>query len=219
MSAYINNIFNFGRPLPEPFDTLSSKKIMVSSNYGDGTAATLCTTVIKAVHAVCRCMAGRGEGAVGVIDHRAVAEYKSSMGPDAYHLVVYDSTTGSMMASVYDKNTELFENYTLNASGRDGAAVMMAMFPVLMGDEEFSDAFEEYRDQMDLGYPDKNKATELMAVLCDNAYRRIKDQTCAAAVKINVDKAGNLMRVSPVQLDSGAFTPTRVLAGEFTIFA
>lgn len=219
MSAYINNIFNFGRPLPEPFDTLSSKKIMVSSKYGDGTAATLCTTVIKAVHAVCRCMAGRGEGAVGIIDHRTVAEYKSSMGPDAYHLVVYDSTTGSMMASVYDKNTELFENYTLNASGRDGAAVMMAMFPALMNDEEFSDTFEEYRDQMDLGYPDKNRATELMAILCDNAYRRIKDQTCAAVVKINVDKAGNLMRVSPVQLDSGAFTPTRVLAGEFTIFA
>lgn len=219
MSAYVNNIFNFNRPLPEPFDTLTNKKVKVSSKYGDGTAATLNATMIKAVHAVCRCMDGTGEGAVGVIDHRTVAEYKSSMGPDAYHLVVYDSNSGSLMASVYDKNTEVFENYTMNASGRDGAAVMMAIFPILMGDEEFSDTFEEYRDQMNSGYPDMTKATNAMAMLCDNAYRRIKDSSCAAPVKVNVDKAGNLMRVSQAQLDSGAFTPTTVIAGEFTIFA
>lgn len=219
MSAYMNNIFNFSRALPEPFDTLTNKKVKVSSKYGDGTAATLCATMIKAVHAVCRCMDGTGEGAVGVIDHRTVAEYKSAMGPDAYHLVVYDSNSGSLMASVYDKNTEVFENYTMNASGRDGAAVMMAVFPVLLSDEEFSDAFEEYRDQMNGGFPDMTKATEAMAMLCDNAYRRIKDPSCAAHVKVNVDKAGNLMRVSQAQLDSGAFTPTTVVAGEFTIFA
>lgn len=219
MGAYMNNIFNFNRPLPEPFDTLTNKKVKVSSKYGDGTAATLNATMIKAIHSVCRCMDGTGEGAVGVIDHRTVAEYKSSMGPDAYHLVVYDSNSGSLMASVYDKNTEVFENYTMNASGRDGSAVMMAVFPVLMSDEEFSDAFEEYRDQMNGGFPDMTKATNAMAMLCDNAYRRIKDSSCAAHVKVNVDKAGNLMRVSQAQLDSGAFTPTTVLAGEFMIFA
>lgn len=219
MSTYLNNIFNFSRPLPEPFDTLPNKKVKVSSKYGSGTEATLCSTVIKAVHAVCRCMDGSAEGAVGVIDHRMVAEYKSSMGPDAYHLVVYNRDSGAIMASVYDKNTETFENYTLYASGRDGAAVMMAMFPVLMEDEEFSDAFEQYRDQMGRGYPDMDDATRAMAMLCDNAYRRIKDSSCSAAVKANVDKAGNLMRVSQAQMDSGTFTPSSVVAGEFTIFA
>lgn len=219
MSTYMSNLFNYSRPLPEPFNTLTNKKVRVSSKYGDGTAATLCATVIKAVHAVCRCMEGTGEGAVGVIDHRSVAEYKSSMSADAYHLVVYDRSSGSLMASVYDKNTEVFENYTLNASGRDGAAVMMAVFPELIGDAEFSNAFEEYRDQMRKGYPDMGKATEAMAMLCDNAYRRIKDPSCGVALKVNVDRAGNLMRVSQVQLDSGTFAPTSVLAGEFTIFA
>ena len=160
MSAYMNNIFNYSRPLPEPFDTLTNKKVSVSSKYGDGTNATLCSTVIKAVHAVCRCMDGSAEGAVGVIDHRPVAEYKSSMGPDDYHLVVYDSNSGSLMASVYDKNTETFENYVLNTSGRDGAAVMMALFPVLMNDEEFSDNFELYRDQFSHGFSDLSSATK-----------------------------------------------------------
>lgn len=219
MSVSINNIFNYSRPFPEPFDTITNKKVKVSSIYGDGTASTLCATVIKAVHAVCRCMNGSGEGAVGIIDHRSVAEYKSSMGPDAYHLVVYDSSSGAVTASVYDKNTEVFENYVLHSSSRDGAAVMMALMPVLQGDDEFKENLEQYYDQFNSGYPDMTKATECMAMLCDNAYRRIKDPACPAHIKVEVDKSGNLMRVSQAQLDSGTFAPTSVLAGEFTIFA
>lgn len=219
MATYINNIFNFGRSLPSPFDTIANKKIKVSSKYGDGTTSTLCGTVIKAVHAVCHCMDGSGEGAVGIIDHRTAAEYKSSAGADAYHLVVYDSSTGSLMASVYDSNMETFENYTLNSSGRDGAAVMMALFPMLMQDDEFKEIFEAYQDELNAGYPHMDKATDYMALMCDNAYRRIKDDSCVAHIKVNVDKAGNLMRVSQTHLDSGSFTPTTVLAGEFKIFA
>lgn len=219
MATYINNIFNFGRSLPSPFDTIANKKIKVSSKYGDGTTSTLCGTVIKAVHAVCHCMDGSGEGAVGIIDHRTAAEYKSSAGADAYHLVVYDSNTGSLMASVYDSNMETFENYTLNSSGRDGAAVMMALFPMLMQDDEFKESFEAYQGELNAGYPHMDKATEYMALMCDNAYRRIKDDSCVAHIKVNVDKAGNLMRVSQTHLDSGSFTPTTVLAGEFKIFA
>lgn len=219
MSTYLGNLFNYSRPLPEPFDTITNKKIKVTSKYSDGTASTLCSTVIKAIHALCRCMNGSGEGAVGVIDSKTVAEYKSSMGPDAYHLVVYNSDNGAVMASVYDKSTEVFENYTLNASGRDGAAVIMALFPILMNDSEFEDNFNLYRDQFDNGFPDMPKTTEYMAMLCDNAYRRIKDETCTAHVKVSVDKAGNLMRVSQAQMDSGLFAPKSVVAGEFVIFA
>ena len=219
MATYINNIFNFSRSLPSPFDTIANKKIKVSSKYGDGTTSTLCGTVIKAVHAVCHCMDGSGEGAVGIIDHRTAAEYKSSASADAYHLVVYDSNTGTLLASVYDSNMETFENYTLNSSGRDGAAVMMALFPMLMQDDEFKENFEAYQDELNAGYPHMDKATEYMALMCDNAYRRIKDDSCAAHIKVNVDKAGNLMRVSQTHLDSGSFTPTTVLAGEFKIFA
>lgn len=219
MSTYVNNLFNFSRSLPEPFDKLANKKISISSKYGDGTTATLCSTVIKAVNAVCSCMNGSGLGAVGVIDHRTVAEYKSAMDPDAYHLVVYDSVSGAIMASVYDKSTEVLETYVLNSSGRDGAAVIMAMFPVLMNDDEFKENFDTYYDQFLAGFPDTTLTNESMGILCDNAYRRIKDETCTAHIKTNIDKAGNMMRVAQAQIDSGAFTPTSVLAGEFTIFA
>lgn len=220
MSVSINNLFNYSRSLPIPFDTMTNKKVKVASMYGAKTESTLCGSVIKAVHAMCRCMNGTGEGAVGQIDtNKSVAEYKSSVGPDAYHLVVFDAASGSALASVYDKNTELIEQYVAHPSQRDGAAIFFALMPFLMSDAEFDETFQEYYDQFIAGYPDMAKATESMAILCDNAYRRIKDDTCPAHINITVDKSGNLMRVSQGQLDSGSFVPTSVTAGEFTIFA
>lgn len=217
--TYLKNIFDFKRPLPQPFNGMNGKKINVSSMYGDKTAATLCCSVIKAIHSVCDCMRGAKEGAVGIIDHRSVAEYKSAESAEKFHLVVYNRDNGSVNASVYDRDTELCENYVLNGSGRDGAAVFMAMFPVLLSDKEFEENFNEYYEEMRVGYPDMKKATEVMAILCDNVYRRLNDETCVAHVKTVIDKSGNLMRVSSSHLDSGTFEPTRVLAGEFTIFA
>ena len=220
MSVSINNLFNYSRSLPVPFDTMTNKKVKVASMYGAKTESTLCGSVIKAVHAMCRCMNGTGEGAVGQIDtNKSVAEYKSSIGPDAYHLVVFDAASGSALASVYDKNTELIEQYVAHPSQRDGAAIFFALMPFLMSDAEFDETFQAYYDQFIAGYPDMAKATESMAILCDNAYRRIKDDTCPAHINITVDKSGNLMRVSQGQLDSGSFVPTSVTAGEFTIFA
>ena len=220
MSVSINNLFNYSRSLPVPFDTMTNKKVKVASMYGAKTESTLCGSVTKAVHAMCRCMNGTGEGAVGQIDtNKSVAEYKSSVGPDAYHLVVFDAASGSALASVYDKNTELIEQYVAHPSQRDGAAIFFALMPFLMSDAEFDETFQEYYDQFIAGYPDMAKATESMAILCDNAYRRIKDDTCPAHINITVDKSGNLMRVSQGQLDSGSFVPTSVTAGEFTIFA
>ena len=219
MSVSIGNLFNYARSLPAPFDKLSNKKVKLSSKYGSGTEATLCCTVIKAVHAVCDCMSGNGEGAVGSIDHRTVAEYKSAAGPELFHLVVFDSGSGAIMASVYDKNTETIENYKLHQSERDGAAVMMALMPLLLKDDEFEEHFQTYFDQRNTGYPDLKKATDSMAILCDNAYRRIKDDTCPAHINVTLDKSGNLLRVSQSHLLAGVYTPNSVLAGEFTIFA
>lgn len=220
MSVSIANLFNYSRSLPPPFDTITNKKIKVASVYGEKTESTLCATVIKAVHAFCRCMNGSGEGAVGMVDgQKSAAEYKSAAGPDAYHLVVFDSATGNLLASVYDKNTEVIEQYTAHSSQRDGAALLFAMMPMLLSDSEFDEHLQSYNDQMNAGYTDMKQATEDMAILCDNAYRRIKDDTCPAHIPVSLDKSGNLMRASQTQLDSGVFTPTSVIAGEFTIFA
>lgn len=165
---------------------------VVSKGYQDEPAIK----VSDSGNAVCACMSGSGEGAVGVIDHRSVTEYKSSMSPDAYHLAVFDSGTGSISATMYNKDTEVMENYVLNNANRDGAAVVMAMFPTLNQDEEFEQKFNEYYDQYVSGFPDNAVTTNAMAILCDNVYRRVKDETCAAHIKVTLDRSGNLMRVT-----------------------
>lgn len=212
-------LFAFDRSLPSPYDTRKSKKVKISSTYGDGLEATLSCSFIKAIHAYLRCIDGSGQGALGELDGRSIAEYKSALTPGAYHLVVYDAASGNIMASVYDQDTDLMEVYELNGKGRDGSAINMALLPVLLKDEEFRDTLEEYREQFALGLPDIDEAARRMAILCDNAYRRIVDQTCPAHIKLNVDKAGNLTRVSRANIDAGRFVPKTVLAGEFIIFA
>lgn len=219
MSVNMQTLFAFNRPLPPPFDTLKSKKVKVSSMYGDGTEATLSLSMIKAVNAYCRCRDGSGQGALGLSDGRNVAEYKSSISPDAYNLVVYDPAAGNMMAIEYDKNTEVSQIYHLTASGRDGSALLFSLMPTLMEDEEFAENVEAYRAELSLGVPDAGKAGNIMAILCDNAYRRIKDDTCPAHIKLNIDKTGNLTRIPKVQLEAGKYIPQTVVCGEFSIIA
>ena len=220
MPTSMTNLFNFGRPLPEPFEKLPNKKVKgAASKYG-ALEATLCASVLKGVNAFCACVNGTGQGAVGNIEgQRYVAEYKYSMGTDTYHLVVYDASTGNFLASVYDRNTELMEQYTAHPSARDGAALFFAMMPKLLEDQEFKENFQAYREQRKDGFPDLPKAVTVAAILCDNVYRRVKDESCPAHVKVRVDKSGNLMRVSRAQLDSGLYKPGTVLAGEFTVFS
>ena len=88
-----------------------------------------------------------------------------------------------------------------------------------MEDEEFAENIEAYRAELSLGVPDAGKAGNIMAILCDNAYRRIKDDTCPAHIKLNIDKTGNLTRIPKVQLEAGRYIPQTVVCGEFSIIA
>ncbi|HBU11355.1 MAG TPA: ATP-binding protein [Clostridiales bacterium] len=219
MSTSSKKLFTFDRDLPEPFDKLPGKTTKVTSQYGDGTKATLSSSMIKAVQAYCNCKNGSGKGAVGRIDHRSVAEYKSAMGAHIYHLVVYDPSSGNILASSYETDTENISQYTVHKSARDGAAVLLAMIPELMKDDEFAEHMDAYFDCHCTGWPDLTKATEHMAILCDNAYRRMGDEACAAHVKVVLDSSGNIMRVSMAQIEAGSFVPSAVIAGEFLVFA
>ena len=64
----------------------------------------------------------------------------------------------------------MIETYRLHQTANDGAAVLMAMFPALIADQEFEDSFLLYFDQRKAGYTDLTKAVEYIAILCDNAY-------------------------------------------------
>ena len=214
----MSTFFNYSRALPAPFDTITNKIVKVASKYGDGKEAKLTCTVVKAVMAYIQCQNG-GAGAVGTIDHRTVAEYKSAASADAYHLVVYDSAKGQFLASCFDRNTEVMEQYTAHNAKHDGAALVLAMMPFLLQDTEFRDNFDAFFEDHVRGFSDMTAATTHMAILCDNAYRRLSDPSCSAHLKAVVEKSGNILPLRQANLDARTYTPRTVEAGEFTIFA
>ena len=216
--AEINAVFGFNRNLPTPFDTLKSKTVKVCSKHGTGDS-TLTASVIKAVHAVCHCMARDGEGAIGRLDNKNVAEYKSSKDPNEYHLAVYDNSNGNILVSVFDKSSDIVENYVCTKNDRDGAAIMMALFPTFTKDPEFQENFDAYYEALTTGYPDMTAATNAMAIMCDNVYRRLTNNALPEHIKLEMTKDGKVTRLSSAQIDSRKFTPKEVVAGEFTILA
>lgn len=62
------------------------------------------------------------------------------------------------------------------------------------------------------------KASESAGMICDNVYRRVKDEKCPAHIKINIEAHGNLVRMASSHLDNNTFAPTAIHTGEFSIF-
>lgn len=210
-------LITFSRELPVPFDKVK-KKVPVASMYSTETEATLSSTVVRAVMGFCRCKEGSSPGAVGLIDRRTVAEYKSSK-DDMYDLVVYNPDSGGLIACEYNSNVESFEAYVVNRTKRDGAGLCFALIPYLLQDSEFETHMDAIYKMHQDGYPDVEAAAKVMAVLCDNVYRRLSDDACPAHLKVNVETTGNITKLGKSQVDSGNLEPKIVTAGEFTIFA
>ena len=216
-SIVVKNLFNFGIKLPSPFDS-GPRKLKVTSKFGAANESTLIAGVIKGINAICACKNSSGLGALGTLNGKCIAEYKSSL-DDQYHLIIYDEATGTLNASVYCKDTGLMESYIVNQRGRDGAAIIMAMFPTLMQETEFSETFQSYYEEYVKGLSDVENARTLMALLCENVYRRVQNNTIPEHIKADIDAGGTLLPVSKAQLESGAYEPQTVVTGEFVIFA
>ena len=80
---------------------------------------------------------------------------------------------------------------------------MMSMLPALMADDEFRENLDAWRSSIRAAIRIWVRRTERMAILCDNAYRRINDSSCAAHLPTSIDGTGNVMRVSTTHIDSG----------------
>ena len=210
-------LFVFNRDLPAPFDSTPKKVKGVHSQYSDTSAdSTLTATVAKAVLAYAKIQSGTVLGGLGQVNGKTVVEYKSSIGEE-YHLVVHDPSSGNLLAIVYNPNLETLEQYTVGTKGRDGAALILALLPELMQDSEFKTNLEAFCEYQQNDFPDITLATNALAMLCDNTYRRISDSTCPSHVQVSVDVSGNISRIAKTHLDSKTFEPTAILAGEFSI--
>lgn len=82
---------------------------------------------------------------------------------------------------MYGSGTEAMETCTVHSTARDGALILLSMLPALAEDKEFHDALASFETEYTGGFADMNAATEYLAILCDNAYRRVKDESCGCS--------------------------------------
>lgn len=216
----VQNLFCFNRSkLAEPFEELVEKKVTVRCRYSPRDYSTISSSMIKAINAICKLRQGTMRGAIGTTaDGRHVVEYKSAV-DEMFDLVVYDPSTGNLLACKYDKNTKTCGEYAMNSSGRDGTAVLMAMFLNFYQEIEFKNSFDEYERQYNSATPDFNEQKRCMALMSENAYRRLLDEKLPENVKGIFDAAGHLVPLNQTHIDKGDYNPYSVFEGEFEIFS
>ena len=84
---------------------------------------------------------------------------------------VYIVDEEGVTRDVYNAGTKNKEVYIMNRNNRDGAALLMAMFPEFDKDEEFHETFQAYYVEYAANFPNLDTAAELVGILCDNVYR------------------------------------------------
>lgn len=211
-----NYFFGFDRHLPGPFAGCSKRVVGVWSEHApasSSTYSTLSSPVLKALLAYCKMERETDCGGVGRFKNGFVAEYRSSVAGQ-YHLVVYQDD-GKVRGLVYDPALGSGQAYKGGKDGRDCAAIYLAMMPEFLKDKEFDYNFSIFEKEYASEFSDMKLAEKIAAILCDNVYRRIQNDsipldttTCVAPAKISM-----------ANIDSGSYAPEAVVAGEFNVFA
>lgn len=229
-----NNIvatWGFKRKLPEPFEDYTDHAIFddIASKYctQPRKKSTLHAATLRAVLAYLELENPVGStppeklGAVGTQSNNfVVAEYPSKTGD--LQVVVYNQLNGKFYGGCYTPPPDVEstpEKYEFKDSKQSGAALLFALMPVFLADEECNEKYQELKAHRDNGYPDLDAAAETAAVLCDNIYRRTRYASGlpTGGVKIDLPTNGVLSLIKPLNIQKGVYAPTEVLHGDFQV--
>ena len=137
-------------------------------------------------------------------------------------MVIYNRITGKFIAGKFEQPLDLetqSEAYQFTETGNSGSALYFALMPTFLGDEEFSEKYQELKEQRERGYPDMDEAAQTAAILCDNVYRRIRygDALPSGNIKNDIAAKGLIQRLTPLNIQKGVFAPTDVIQGTFQV--
>lgn len=209
-----------------PYDTLTSKQMSGGSKYNPAPATTKSSTLASGfMSAITSCIAVEiGEsnkiavGSCGVTT--TVSEYRSAV-PDIVDIIVYDQENGSFICCVYNTSTSSGSSYTLgkDTGDRNGAALIAAMLPTFLTDEEFKENYDALVEMARADYPDRMEAARVMAILCDNVYNRLKDETCPAVIPLEElsSKKMTFTTLRTAAITAGTYDPTSISLGNFEL--
>ncbi|MEY8482593.1 AAA family ATPase [Lachnospiraceae bacterium 48-21] len=223
--------WSFKRKLPEPFDDYTDDPVFknVYSKYctQPQKRSTLHAATLRAILAYMELESPTGGkpteelGAVGSQGNNfTIAEYPSKTGE--LHVAVYNRTNGKFTVGCYQTPPDPESNpekYTLKESEKSGAALIFALLPTALADDEFNEHYQKLKSDRDSGYPNMDDTAETAAILCDNLYRRIRYGTSLAAGGIPNDTPanGSIPQLKSFTVQKGTYSPTDVILGTFQV--
>ena len=221
--------WTFRLSLPEPFDDpqYAGAKDFGLSQYNMATRnrkATLHAPTLRALLAYTKLVSATEQGKpvdhLGAIGHQEpnfkIAEYESANKTDC---VVFSPVTGKFITSQFQGGSGNPNPYSLGAGKQSGSALFFCLMPLFEADLEFQTNFNEFKAEMDAGWPDMDKALTTALTLCDNVYRRIEAaQTLGdSGVKTAIPSTGNIASLTQMAMDSGNYAPSGTVYGSFSI--
>ena len=185
-----------------------------SSKYGTG-LATMHDPTVKAI--LLYVFAEKEKAGLGKTDKGIIAEI--SKDTDTRQIVSFCTASGRYLACNYSNG--VCTPYKLGKSNEDGTALLFAIMPVLLDDEEFEEnmkkigQFSEGYNSISEALPELVKdeqALNAMFVLNDNAYRRIeRDSLCV------ISNTGSITALSDMAVSQGIYVPAEIIKDGFTV--
>ena len=223
--------WTFRRPLPDPFKDYTDDPVRkdVYSKYctQPQKRSTLHAATLRAILSYMELespSAGKSPEELGAIGSQGnnftIAEYPSKTGE--LHVVVYNRNKGTFIAGRYDTPPDVENNpqqYLLKENENSGAALLFALLPTVMADEEFNEQYQKLKEHRDNGYTDIEEAVKTAAILCDNVYRRIRygSGLPMGAIPNDTPANGSLPLLKIMTVQRGTYAPTNTLFGTFQV--
>ena len=223
--------WTFQRTLPEPFKDYSDDAVFknIASKYctQPQKRSTLHAATLQAVLTYLELeesMSGKPAEELGAIGSQTntytLAEYPSRTGE--LHVVVYNPANGKFTAGKYTTPPDTENSpgkYVFKDSQNTGTALLFALMPTLLSDEEFNEKYQQLKEDRAAGYPDMDETVKTAAVLCDNAYRRIRysDALPTGGIRTDIAPNGVIPLLKPLALQTGTYAPTEIIHGAFQV--
>lgn len=224
--------WSWNRPHISPFSGYTKSLLRrsdVSTQYFAGSArqATVHPLIMQAVQMYLdlelgnRASGQAHEGAIGSQGNDiTVAEYPSSSGE--LQVIIFNRNTGKFTAGRYpDPITPTGKPtaYSYAEAGNSGTALFFALLPTFLGNQEFNQAYQDYKAQATAGFPDDDATSKAAALMCDNMYRRIEYANGLGSDGVNVviPAGGAIPALRALDIKRGTYLPTNTLAGQFEI--
>lgn len=224
--------WSWNRPHIPPFSGYAKSLLRrsdISTQYFAGSArqATVHPLIMQAVQMYLdlelgnRASGQAHEGAIGSQGNDiTVAEYPSNSGE--LQVITFNRNTGKLMAGRYPNPitpTGKPTAYSYAEAGNSGTALFFALLPTFLGNQEFNQAYQDYKAQAAAGFPDDDATSKAAALMCDNMYRRIEyaNKLGSDGVNVVIPAGGAIPALRALDIKRGTYLPTNTLAGQFEI--